>query len=272
MFEVKNFHRNIFVDGSVIFDSDQEVSYTDIVAFSTIKKEECSELIKSNKVLQNVHCVTNEIINKDDVIYHVAKNVTSYGYERKSSNPYNCIYTYNQNILDMDKILKSEINQSKPFGNTDISAVSIYRTLYSLSSINRMVFQSILSNYELFAMDILVTSYLRFERVRERFKKHKWFVDLSHEEIVYKLRSSYYNRFDKVVKVLFYDILEVSLPDYTYLNKAYKERHNLAHRYYTTKYGEGVVIEDDTLKNLVFETNKFVYELFEKVLQRVYQN
>ena len=42
MFEIKNFHKNVFVEGNILFDTDMEVSYTDIVAFSTFDKNNYS--------------------------------------------------------------------------------------------------------------------------------------------------------------------------------------------------------------------------------------
>lgn len=274
MFEIKKFHKDVYVDGNILFDSDKEVSYTDVVAFSTIKKEDCKKVIKPNKVIQDngkdFQCVTNKLICEDDVIYNAIGDVVSNGKERKLSNPYNCIYTYNQNILDMNEILKSEINKSMPFGDTDISAVSIYRTLNSLSSVNRMLFQSILSNYELFAMDILITCYLRFERVKDLFLKSNQFNGMSDKKVALKLRTSHYNNFKNTVHYLYTTILDIHLPDFSYLIKAYDKRNNLAHRYFTTKYGEALVIKDCELKELVSETNKFVYELFEKVIDKVY--
>ena len=33
MFETRDFHRNVLIDGNILFDTDNEVSYLDIVAF-----------------------------------------------------------------------------------------------------------------------------------------------------------------------------------------------------------------------------------------------
>ena len=276
MFEIRDFHKNVYVDGNILFDSEKKVSYTDVIAFSTIKKEDCKNLIKTDKIFQDngqdFHSITNELINEDDVIYHAAGNVVSYGLEKKLSNPYNCIFTYNRNLFDMNVILKSSVDKNTVFGNTDISAVSIYRTLNSLSSVNRMLFQSILSNYELFAMNILITCYLRFERVKDLFLTNNQFKGMSDKEVVLKLRTSHYNNFKNTVHYLFTTILDIHLPDFSYLIKAYDKRNNLAHRYFTTKYGEALVIKDCELRELVIETNKFVYELFEKVIDKVYNS
>lgn len=274
MFEITGFHENVYIDGNILFDSDKEVSYTDVVAYSTIKKDDCKKEIKASKVIQDngneTYCVTNELICEDDVIYHVTRDVISYGVEKKLSNPYNCIYTYNQNILDMNEILKSGINKSSPLGSTDISIVTVFRTLNSLSSVNRMLFQSVLSNYELFVMDILVTCYLKFDWVRKSYLVRKRFSGLSDVEVVLKLRSYQYNNIKDEVENLFKTLLNVELPDSKYLIEAYEKRNNLAHRYFTTIYGEAVVITDNELKELVCETNKFVYELFEKVIEKMY--
>lgn len=274
MFEIKDFHKNYYVEGNILFDNDIDVSYTDIVAFSTFDKNNCSKYIKADKRKnendEDFLYVSNDIICEDDVIYQVTGNVVSLGYEKKSPNPYNCIYTYNNNIQDIKSILESDFNKCKPFGTTDISCNLIFRTLNSISSVNRMLYQAVLSNYELFAMDILVTCYLRFEKVRDSFLRRNRFNGMVDEDVILRLRSYQYNNIKEEVENLFLTLLDVTLPDYSYLMEAYSFRNDFAHRYYTTIFGEALVVTNDSLKELISETNKFVYELFQRIIAKVY--
>ena len=274
MFEIKNFHKNVFIDGNILFETDDIVSYTDIVCYSTFKKNDCIKSIKADmlndKCGEEFYYISNNLICEDDVIYQVTGDVVSYGNERKLANPYNCIYTYNHNILDLKAIFESEVNKSKPLGNNDISINLVFRTLYSLSSVNRMLFQAILSNYELFVMDILVTCFLRFDGLRESILKRKRFYGLCDTDVVLRLRSYQYNNFRDEVENLFLTLLDVKLPDYSYLKDAYEIRNNFAHRYFTTQYGQAIEVKNEELIKLVQETNKFVYELFDRVIKRVY--
>ena len=276
MFKIRDFHKNVFVDGNILFNSDKEVSYVDIVAYSTFDRENCYKTIKTNsKSIENgkdFHFVSNELIFEDDVVYQVNEEVTSYGLERKVPNPYNCIYTYNNNLLDLKAILESNMNKSEVFGSTDISCNLIFRTLNSLSSVNRMLYQAVLSNYEFFAMDILVTCFLRFTEIRNSYMKRKTCYGMTYEEIILKLRRDYqYNNFENEIENLFLTLLGVNLPDYSFLADAYKKRNNFAHRYFTTVYGEAIVVLDEELEELANETNKFVYELFKRIIEKVYR-
>lgn len=274
MFEIKYFHEDVFIDGSIQFDTDKEVSYTDLVAYSTIRECECKTSIKAEKPINVngdiIYCVSNEHIFNDKAIYHATQEVASYGNEKKLPNPYNCIYTYNNNILDMKTIFETDIKKNSPLGYTDISANLIFRTLNSLSSVNRMLYQAVLSNYELFAMDILVTCYLRFDCIKDSYLKQKRFYGMNDEAVILKLRSYQYNNIKEEIENLFKILLDIELPDYSYLIEAYNFRNDFAHRYYTTKFGEALVVENKTLIEHVRETNKFVYELLEKVIKKVY--
>ena len=44
MFETRDFHRNVLIDGNILFDTDIEVSYLDIVALSNAEKGLFEEL------------------------------------------------------------------------------------------------------------------------------------------------------------------------------------------------------------------------------------
>jgi len=274
MFEIKNFHKNVFIEGNILFDTDKDVSYTDLIAFSTFDKNNCSEYIVADKIKtengKEFLFVSNDQVCEDNVIYQVSNNVVSLGKEKKLPNPYNCIYTYNNNLLDIKTILESGINKTKAFGSTDISCNLIFRTLNSLSSVNRMLYQAVLSNYELFAMDILVTCFLRFEKVRNSYLKRVRFNGLSDEDIIIKLREYQYNNFKDEIENLFLTLLDVKLPDYSYLTEAYSIRNDFAHRYFTTIFGEALIVTDEFLYELIRETNKFVYELFESIIEKVY--
>ncbi len=274
MYEIKNFHKNVLIEGNILFDTDKEVSYTDLVALSTFDKMRCTKIISADNIkIENgreFRYVTNDLICEDDVIYQVTDDIVSFGSEIKTPNPYNSIYTYNNNILDIKNILESNVNKTRPFGSTDISCNLIFRTLNSLSSVNRMLYQAVLSNYELFAMDILVTCFLRFEEVRDSYLKRNRFSGLSYKEVILKLRDYQYNNFEPEIENLFLTLLDVTLPDYSFLVKAYNLRNDFAHRYYTTVFGEALVVTDDSLKELISETNKFVYLLFEKIIEKVY--
>ena len=66
MFEIRNFYKNVFVDGNIHFDSDIAVFYVDLVAYSTIQRDQCSQVITPNKTIdQNgelIQIVTYELI------------------------------------------------------------------------------------------------------------------------------------------------------------------------------------------------------------------
>ncbi|HBG58448.1 MAG TPA: hypothetical protein DDX07_10585 [Porphyromonadaceae bacterium] len=72
--------------------------------------------------------------------------------------------------------------------------------------------------------------------------------------------------------MLFEPLFGIKLSDYEYLENAFDIRNNFAHRYYTSKFGEVLVIKDETLVELVQKVNKFVYELFNKVIKTVYES
>jgi hypothetical protein len=41
MFEFKDFHRNVFVEGNILLDSDKEVSYVNLVESTNLTRDHC---------------------------------------------------------------------------------------------------------------------------------------------------------------------------------------------------------------------------------------
>ena len=274
MFELRDFHKNVFVDGNIIFDTDKEVSYLDLVCFSNQRKEQFTEIISADKSLENngkiIKYVNNEQICGDDIIYHTAGEISSYGNEIVVANPYSCIYSYNYNVYGMwdilsrnkfiDDVSKEETTEFNPYRNISLS-----------KNIHRMIYLSVLSNYELFMMEILIACYLRFPKTKEMYNKRVKNQGLIEEKVIEKLRSYQYNNFEEVDN-LFSTLLGVKIPDYTKLKTAYEKRNDIAHRYHFSIGGGVVEITREQLEDHVRNTNNFVYELFDKVIEKVYQS
>jgi hypothetical protein len=272
MFETRDFHKNVFIDGNILFDTDKEVSYLDIVAFSNAGKGLFEEVIIPDKSLfengTTFNYVNNDSICRDDTIYHVIGEVASYGNEEVRENPYRCIFSYNYNIYGMSELLE----ENKNIDETGIKPFSLehpYRNFSLSENIFRMIYLSIYSNYELFMMDILVTCYLRFQKVKEQYHERVRFNGLNEEEVIKKLKGYYYSNFEEVGN-LFLTLLGVRIPDYKLLKKGYKKRDDIAHRYNFDKGGDIVKISINDLQELVREMNKFVYEVFNSVIKAVY--
>lgn len=272
MFETRDFHKNVLIDGNILFDTDIEVSYLDIVFFSNMEKDLFEEVIIPDKSLfengTTFNYVNNDSICRDDTIYHVTGEVTSYGNEEVRENPYRCIFSYNYNIYGMGELLE----ENKNIDETGIKPFSLDNPYsnFSLSEIIfRMIYLSAYSNYELFMMDILVTCYLRFPKIKEQYHESDIFNGLNEEEVIKKLKGYYYSNFE-VVENLFLTLLGVRIPDYKLLKKGYKKRNDIAHRYNFDKVGDIVKISINDLEELVREMNKFVYEVFNRVIKAVY--
>lgn len=256
MFEIRKFHKDVYVDGTIVLDSDKAVSYLNLVAYSGKDEGQYDEVVVPDKTLTEsdgkiIHYVNNDSICEDDTIYHASGNVASYGYETRLINPYDCIYSYNRNVSDLNEIFTIDFENNQ-------------RRI-----INRMIYLSILSNYELFMMDLLSTCYLRFPKVKESYQKRVRFNGMTNEEVIKKLKRYPYNDFDKVAN-LFLTLLNVRIPDSSALSEAYGKRNDIAHRYNVSMDGEMVIIPNSELENLVIETNKYVYELFKKVIDKMY--
>lgn len=249
MFEIKNFHRNIYVDGNIFFDTDKEVSYVDLVCLSDINKDECSEIITTK---EGCLYVNNDQIRDDDAVYHSKGEISSSILDLPiKNNPYCCIYAYNNNLSDLNDVFNL---------NVDISKRKI---------LNRMIFTSILSNYEFFMADICVSCFLRFDNIKEKIRDV--YTSKSDNEITYSLKKRFYSDFEKTSN-FFIGVFEIELPDYEFLNKAFVDKRNhIVHRY--DRYLEEkdlLIITNKDVEDLVRETNKFVYELFKRVKDKVY--
>lgn len=60
MFEIRDFHKNVFIDGNILFDADKEVSVLDIVAYSNAEKNQFDEVIIPDK---------SKIMDRDSVYF-----------------------------------------------------------------------------------------------------------------------------------------------------------------------------------------------------------
>jgi len=274
MFEIRNFHKDVFVDGHIIFDTDKEVSYLDLVAYSNLNKNQFTEVISADKSLNEngkiIKYVNNDQICRDDIIYHTAGEISSYGNEIVIENPYRCIYSYNYNIYGMWEVLNRN-KRIDDLSTEETTEFNPYRN-YSLSrNIHRMIYLSVFSNYELFMMEILIVCYSRFPEIKKKYNSRKRFHGLTEEKVIEKLRSYQYNNFEEVDN-LFSTLLGIKIPDYTYLKTAYDTRNDIAHRYHFSIDGGIVEISTEELEDHVNNTNNFVYELFEKVIDVVYQS
>lgn len=272
MFEVKKFHRDVYVNGSIIFDSQRKVSYLNLVALADKNEGQYDEVLEPDKTHTEsdgkiVHYVNNDSISNENTIYYAKGGVTSYYLDlRCENNPYRCIYSYNQNIADLNTIFLLNFENVEP---NKKDTLLTYNYTDSRRIINRMLYQSILSNYELFMMDLLSTCYLRFPKVKESCQKRVRFNGVTDEKVLTKLRGYQYNNFEEVEN-LFLTLLDVRISDCSALKEAYDKRNDIAHRYHISIDGEMVIIPNSELVKLVAETNKFVYELFEKVIDKVY--
>lgn len=253
MFEIKDFHKNVFVEGNILFDTDKEVSYVGLVEKTSLSKEQCDYSIKAVPVVVNgeeIACVRNDEINDDRAIYHATGWVTSNVIEIVKINPYHCINSYNNNLLELKEIFELDVDFMKR------------------RVVNRMIYLSILSNYELFMADICITCFLRFDNVKNMIRD--LFPNKTDDEIVYFLKKRSYSDFKKLPN-FFISTFQISIPYYCFLDKAFVKRNDIAHRYNRNKHNtEHVIINNEEIEELVRETNKFVYELFESIIEKVY--
>lgn len=272
MFKTEDFHKNVFIDGNVLFDTEKEVSYLDIVAYSNVSKDQFDVVIIPDKSLvengKTIHYVNNDIICRDDTIYHVSGGVSSYEKEIVRISPYRPIFSYNYNIYGLGELLNSnkDIDQ---MGTKEISINIPYRDFRLSDTLHRMIYFYALSNLEFFLMEILIVCYLRFSDIKEMYHKRVRFNGLTKGEVIKKLKGYQYNNFEEVEN-LFITLLRVRIPDFSYLKEAYEKRNDIAHRYKFSKDGEIVQISENELVDHVQYTNEFVYELFNRVLNAVY--
>lgn len=253
MFELRKFHKNVFVDGNILFDTEKEIRYLDVVCHSSINRDQCDELLIADKIVtQNgveIHYVNNDNIFEDKAIYHATGEVSSY-YKSvlNENNPFRCIYSFNTNLLDIEKVYTMNIE-------VEIRVI-----------VNRMLYLTVLSVYELFMADIFITCFLRFNEIGNNVRNI--YAGKTDIIIVEKLQKKYYHGkgFDK----FFLDVFGIDLPEYEFLNSAFGTRNDIAHRYNETKEKELVVISDKDIEYLVRNTKDFVYKLFDSIIKKVY--
>lgn len=99
MFEIRNFHKNVYVDGSIILDTDKEVSYVSLVSLTDLTKDQCDEVITPDNILiengKTIHYVDNDTVCEDNAVYHAKRGVSSCFINiKRKNNPYACVYAY----------------------------------------------------------------------------------------------------------------------------------------------------------------------------------
>lgn len=273
MFEIRKFHKDVYVEGTIVLDSPKSVSYLDLVACSDSNEGQYDEVVAPDKTLTEsdgkiIHYVNNDFICDENTVYYAKGGVSIY-FENLGceNNPYRCIYSYNQNLADLNTIFLLDFENVEPIKK---DALLTYNYTDSRRIINRMLYQSILSNYELFMMELLSSCYLRFPEVKQSYQAKKQFNGMTDEVIINIFKKYSYNNFigirDHIRKYL-----KVDIPDFSALKEAYEKRKDIAHRYHLSLDGRMVIISNNELEELVIETNRFVYELFERVINEVYR-
>ena len=257
MLKTTDFHKNVYIDGNILFDTERVPLYIDLHTFRNIDDHKWDRVIKPDKEIDDngapFHYVNSDSICDEATVYYSKGDVTDMTeniYE--SNNPYRCIYSYNQNVVDLNSFLSVELEHN-------------HQAIRS-----RMIYLSILSNYELFMMDLFWTCYQRFPELKENYHKRRRFNGCTEDEVFEKLNEVPYNDFEEVCSLLS-TLLGVRISEPPELIKAYKRRNDIAHRYNRTKEGNMIVIPNEKLIDLVTHTNKFVYESFKGVIKTVYK-
>lgn len=263
MFKIKDFHRNIYVGGTMVVNTVNKVSYVDIVAFvgDNINQYELIDIEITTEGSDSIYYVNDDFEWDDDVIYHAKGEFTFFSENTYLKSPYNCIYEYNNNLLDIYKLFKLEIDSKKR------------------KILNRMLYLSILSIYELFMADLSITCYLRFDKIRDSFRNDTKYSNKSDDDIIESLSGKFFSKFKDYknpngwsVETYFKKHYKIDIPSFSYLKEAFTKRNDIAHRYNLSKnHNEVVEIKNEEIEELVCETNKFVYELFEKLIEKVYE-
>lgn len=263
MFKIKDFHRNIYVGGTMVVETGKKVSYVGVESFvgDNINQYELIDLDITTEDSSPVCNVNDDFEWDDDVIYHVNGDFSVVSeQDTYLKSPYNCIYEYNNNLLDLYEIFKLEVDFTQ-------------RRI-----LNRMLYLSILSIYELFMADLSITCFMRFDKIRDSFRKDTKYNNKSDDDIIESLINKHYNRFRDnkncnrwSVKNHFKKHYDLDIPPSSCLEEVFKTRNDIAHRYNLNKqHNEVVEIKDKDIEELASETNKFVYELFEKLIDKVY--
>lgn len=243
MFEIKDFHENVYIDGNVVVEEGIEVSLVDWCCHSSAPGSDSKD---EKKIL---FAGKDVIIDQDNAIYHVSGEVSFYSENTKiKPNPYHCIHAYNNKLLELKKLFEMDFD------------------FMEKRIINRMIYLNILSIYEFFIGDICATCFLRFDEIKESYLKIKRFVGIIPEEIESKMLEISHRHHLKMIPSVF----SIKVPDISAISKAYKTRNDIAHRYNATKERDYLIVENKEIEDLIRETNKFVYKLFDRIIKKVY--
>ena len=124
MHEIKDFHKNVFMNDDIIFELYDDVSCVDLVVFSTFDKSKCFKTIVVNKQTEEngkiIHYVSNKSIREVDKIYQVKGEVISFGNGNSLiTNNYSVIISsQNSNIVNQSSNIT--INQDFSKANDSI--------------------------------------------------------------------------------------------------------------------------------------------------------
>lgn len=255
MFEIIDFHKNVYIDGNILFDTQEKVKYCNIEAYTGYTKEQCDRFIEAKEKIVNgekIICVGNDQINEDSAFYRVTGGATAYyGGIHVDNNPYHSAYSYNMNLLELNEIFELDVDSEKR------------------KVINRMLYLTILSVYELFITEISVTCFKRFDDVATPIYSHPKIKTTSQKKAIEKLRSmSHYEILNLISDALLITIEPALLDE---IKNVYKKRHDIAHRYKIAKKFDGyVIVKNEDIEELVKIVNRFVHTLFEDIVEAVY--
>lgn len=263
MFKIKDCHKNIYIDGNLVVESNKPVSYVDMVSYSEDKKGlyEYIDLKKNyNEKGESIFYIDNDFVWEDNAIYHAKKEISFNNINVHVRNPYNCIYSYKNNLAQVYDIFELHVDGLKR------------RTL------NRMLYLTIMSIYELFMADLAVTCYLRFDELKNYHIKNIQHLgkDLEEKDIPEKIKKKHFSKFTSKnnewsVQKHFKEYFNIDIPVFDLLNDAFSKRDDIAHRFHQTIDNDYIIVEDKEIYELVDIINTFVYELFVKVKNSVYK-
>lgn len=253
MIETKDYYINVLIEGTLLFDSEVYLRCVDLVALSDIDKSDCEVVIIADKAIENsVHkylSASSNLLCYDNAIYHAKGEITAYqnGGISKDS-PYYCIYSFNNNLNETLGLLSQDFD---------------YMTK---RIINRMIYLNILSVFEFFIGDICATCFLRFDHINKLFYEDRRFKGKTSECVEFIMLGMSY---DKLLGMM-QSVFSIEIPNRVLITKAYDTRNDIAHRYNSTKKREYVIVEDEDIYNLAEATKNFVYEIFERIIDKVY--
>lgn len=254
MIETKDYHINVLIEGSLLFDTEVYLRCVDIEAFSDIDKNDCVAVINVDEPIDGseygILLASSKKLCCENAIYHTRGDVVSYqenGGIAKDS-PYYCINSFNNNLKETLGLLSQ---------NFDYMTKRI---------INRMIYLNILSIYEFFIGDICATCFLRFDNINKLFYEHIKPKDKTAESVEYTILGMKHDDLLKLIKSFFL----VEIPDNKFIKQAYATRNDIAHRYNSTKKREYVMVQDEDIYNLAEAAKSFVYEIFERIIDKAY--